>query len=80
MAAKKPRQRAGLLHTDQPELRRELAELVPVLFFQLAKGTIPKLADPLPRNPQHAADLLQGLGVTVVQAEVEPKHLRVPGW
>ena len=39
---------------------------------------IPELPDPLAGDAHHAADLLEGAAVSVVQPEIEPQHLGVP--
>ena len=50
-----------------------------MLFLELTQCTVPQLTNPLSSDSHHPANLLQGTAVAIVQPEVEPEHLGVPG-
>ena len=50
-----------------------------MLLPQLAECPVAELPDSLAGHTHHPSDLLQGAALPVVETEVEPEHLGVPG-
>src|SRR5215207_1981074 len=61
-------------------LRNQIPQ--PISGFSLAqaeKRPIPKLTDAFAGDSHHPADLFECTAVSIVEAEIEPQHLGIPG-